>query len=309
MKISREVKAAIFVIFCAFILVFGYSFLKGTSLFKNEKVLHSVYSEVEGLSKGAIVTINGMSIGKVTGIDFNDNYQGIKVSYTVPINLNLSKKSKAILYEVGVIGGKAISIQPIFSNSSIVNDGDVLESSIKPGLTELINQQIAPIQSKIEGILTGVDSVFSGVNNILNYETQDNLKKSLENFSLSIENINELTNSAKEIILQNKMSINSSLRNINKTSENLIQITDSILLSQIKPMINNFEVVGKKLNLTLEKIEKNKGSLGKLINDDALYNNLISASEELETLIKDLKANPKKYVHFSVFGRKNSKQK
>ena len=74
-------------------------------------------------------------------------------------------------------------------------------------------------------------------------------------------------------------------------------------------MINNFEVVGKKLNLTLEKIEKNKGSFGKLVNDDALYNNLISSSEELETLIKDLKANPKKYVHFSIFGRKNSKEK
>ena len=309
MKISREVKAAIFVIFCAIILVFGYNFLKGTSLFKNEKVLHSVYSEVEGLSKGATVTINGMSIGKVIGINFSDNYQGIKVSYTVPKNLNLSKKSKAILYEVGVIGGKAISIQPIFSNSSIVNEGDVLESSIKPGLTELINQQIAPIQNKIEGILTGVDSIFSGVNNIVNYETQDNLKKSLEDFSLSIKNINELTNSVKEIILENKMSINSSFKNINKTSENLIQITDSILLSQIKPMINNFEVVGKKLNLTLEKIEKNKGSLGKLVNDDALYNNLISSSEELETLIKDLKANPKKYVHFSIFGRKNSKEK
>lgn len=307
MKISREVKAAIFVIFCAIILVFGYNFLKGTSLFENEKVLHSVYSEVEGLSKGATVTINGMSIGKVIGINFSDNYQGIKVSYTVPKNLNLSKKSKAILYEVGVIGGKAISIQPIFSNSSIVNEGDVLESSIKPGLTELINQQIAPIQNKIEGILTGVDSIFSGVNNIVNYETQDNLKKSLEDFSLSIENINELTNSVKEIVSENKISINSSFKNINKTSENLIQITDSILLSQIKPMINNFEVVGKKLNLTLEKIEKNKGSLGKLVNDDALYNNLISSSEELETLIKDLKANPKKYVHFSIFGRKNSK--
>ena len=203
--------------------------------------MHSVYSEVEGLSKGATVTINGMSIGKVIGINFSDNYQGIKVSYTVPKNLNLSKKSKAILYEVGVIGGKAISIQPIFSNSSIVNEGDVLESSIKPGLTELINQQIAPIQNKIEGILTGVDSIFSGVNNIVNYETQDNLKKSLEDFSLSIENINELTNSVKEIVSENKISINSSFKNINKTSENLIQITDSILLSQIKPMINNFE--------------------------------------------------------------------
>ena len=79
------------------------------------------------------------------------------MSYTIPENLNLSKKSKAVLYEVGVIGGKAISIQPVFSNTSVVKDGDKLDSSIKPGLTELINQQIAPIQNKIEGILSGVD--------------------------------------------------------------------------------------------------------------------------------------------------------
>ena len=309
MKISKEIKAAFFVIASAFILVFGYNYLKGTPLFSNEKVLYSVYDEVEGLSLGANVTVNGMSIGKVIGINFGDNYKGIKVSFTVPENLNISIKSKAILYEVGVIGGKAISIEPVFSNSSVVKDGDRLDSSIKPGLTELINQQIAPIQNKIEGILTGVDSLFLGINNVVNYETQDNLKKSLENFSLSIKNINDLTNSIKEIISQNKTSINSSFNNINKTSENLIQITDSILLSQIKPMINNFEVVGKKLNITLEKIENNQGTLGKLINDEVLYNNLINSSKELESLIIDLKLNPKKYVHFSIFGRKNNSKK
>ena len=309
MKISKEIKAAFFVIVSAFILVFGYNYLKGTPIFSDEKILHSVYEEVEGLSLGANVTINGMSIGKVVGVNFGDNYEGIKVSFTVPENLNLSKKSKAVLYEVGVIGGKAISIQPIFSNTSIVEDGDKLDSSIKPGLTELINQQIAPIQNKIEGILSGVDSIFSGVNNVVNNETQDNLKKSLENFSLSIRNINDLTISMKEIILQNKTTINSSFNNINKTSENLIKITDSILLSQIKPMINNFEVVGEKLNNTLEKIENKQGTLGKLVNDEALYNNLMNSSKELELLIKDLKSNPKKYVHFSVFGRKNNNDK
>jgi len=309
LKISKEIKAAFFVIASAFILVFGYNYLKGTPIFSNEKVLYSVYDEVEGLSLGANVTVNGMSIGKVIGINFGDNYKGIKVSFTVPENLNISIKSKAILYEVGVIGGMAISIKPVFSNSSVVKDGDRLDSSIKPGLTELINQQIAPIQNKIEGILTGVDSLFLGINNVVNYETQDNLKKSLENFSLSIKNINDLTNSIKKIILQNKTSINSSFNNINKTSENLIQITDSILLSQIKPMINNFEVVGKKLNITLEKIENNQGTLGKLINDEVLYNNLINSSKELESLIIDLKLNPKKYVHFSIFGRKNNNKK
>ena len=309
MKVSKEIKAAFFVIASVFILVFGYNFLKGTPVFSNEKVLHSVYEEVEGLSLGANVTINGMSIGKVIGVSFGDNYEGIKVSFTVPENLNLSKKSKAILYEVGVIGGKAISIQPVFSKTSVVENGDKLDSSIKPGLTELINQQIAPIQNKIEGILSGVDSIFSGVNNVVNNETQDNLKESLQNFSLSIKNINDLTNSMKEIILQNKTIINSSFNNINKTSEYLIQITDSILLSQNKPMINNFEVVGKKLNNTLEKIENNEGTLGKLVNDEALYNNLMNSSKELESLIIDLKSNPKKYVHFSIFGRKNNNDK
>ena len=309
MKFSKEIKAAFFVISSAVVLIFGYNYLKGTPVFSSEKVLYSVYDEVEGLSLGANVTVNGMSIGKVVGIGFNENFKGIKVSFTVPENLNLSKKSKAVLYEVGVIGGKAISVQPVFSNTSVVENGDKLESSIKPGLTELINQQIAPIQNKIEGILTGVDSLFLGINNVVNYETQENLKKSLENFSISIKNVNDLTDSMKEIILQNKTTINSSFSNINKTSENLIQITDSILLSQIKPMINNFELVGEKLNNTLEKIENNQGTLGKLVNDEALYNNLINSSKELESLIIDLKSNPKKYVHFSVFGRKNNNDK
>ena len=305
MKISREVKTAIFVIFCTILIIFGYTYLKGVSIFKNEKTLYSIYDEVEGLAKGANVTMNGMIIGKVIEINFSDDFQGIKVTYTIPKKINLSKKSRAILYEVGVIGGKAISIEPIFSNSLIVSDGDFLESSIKPGFTELINQQIAPIQDKIEGMLTSVDSIFGGISNVMNNETQDNLKKSLQNFSLSIININELTNLMKDIISSNEETINSSFKNINKTSQNLIQITDSILLSQIKPMIDNFEEVGKKLNLTLEKIDNDKGSIGKLLNDKTLYNNLVNSSKKLEELIIDLKSNPKKYVHFSLFGRRN----
>lgn len=305
MKISREVKTAIFVIFCTILIIFGYTYLKGVSIFKNEKTLYSIYDEVEGLAKGANVTMNGMIIGKVIEINFSDDFQGIKVTYTIPKKINLSKKSRAILYEVGVIGGKAISIEPIFSNSLIVSDGDFLESSIKPGFTELINQQIAPIQDKIEGMLTSVDSIFGGISNVMNNETQDNLKKSLQNFSLSIKNINELTNLMKDIISSNEETINSSFKNINKTSQNLIQITDSILLSQIKPMIDNFEEVGKKLNLTLEKIDNDKGSIGKLLNDKTLYNNLVNSSKKLEELIIDLKSNPKKYVHFSLFGRRN----
>jgi len=305
LKISREVKTAIFVIFCTILIIFGYTYLKGVSIFKNEKTLYSIYDEVEGLAKGANVTMNGMIIGKVIEINFSDDFQGIKVTYTIPKKINLSKKSRAILYEVGVIGGKAISIEPIFSNSLIVSDGDFLESSIKPGFTELINQQIAPIQDKIEGMLTSVDSIFGGISNVMNNKTQDNLKKSLQNFSLSIKNINELTNLMKDIISSNEETINSSFKNINKTSQNLIQITDSILLSQIKPMIDNFEEVGKKLNLTLEKIDNDKGSIGKLLNDKTLYNNLVNSSKKLEELIIDLKSNPKKYVHFSLFGRRN----
>jgi phospholipid/cholesterol/gamma-HCH transport system substrate-binding protein len=304
LKISRELKTGVLIITCIAIFIFGFNYLKGTSLLNNDKIVKATYSDVEGLVIGANVTISGMNVGKVKNIDFDENYEKILVTFSLRNDLNFSSQSKAQLYEAGLIGGKAIAIIPIYEQGSIVKDGDVLPSEIKPGLTELVNQQIAPLQDKIEGLLTSADSLFAGVSNVMNYDTQNNLKLALEGLSVSINNISRLTENMNHIVIQNEQNFKGTMNNLKDTSKNLSQITDSFNKMPLASTIKNFEETSADLKTIISRLETGNGSAGKFLNDDALYNKLLGSSEALETLLNDLKANPKNYVHFSIFGRK-----
>ena len=304
MKISRELKTGVLIITCIAIFIFGFNYLKGTSLLNNDKIVKATYSDVEGLVIGANVTISGMNVGKVKNIDFDENYEKILVTFSLRNDLNFSSQSKAQLYEAGLIGGKAIAIIPIYEQGSIVKDGDVLPSEIKPGLTELVNQQIAPLQDKIEGLLTSADSLFAGVSNVMNYDTQNNLKLALEGLSVSINNISRLTENMNHIVTQNEQNFKGTMNNLKDTSKNLSQITDSFKKMPLASTIKNFEETSADLKTIISRLETGNGSAGKFLSDDALYNKLLGSSEALETLLNDLKANPKNYVHFSIFGRK-----
>lgn len=304
MNLSREVKTALLVLSCIGTFIFGFGYLKGTSLFDNEKELYAIYEDVEGLMVGAKVTINGYSVGKVKNIDFDENYKDIKVTFSLRNDLNFSNQSLAQLYEAGLIGGKAIAIIPNNDAGEPIKNGDILPSEVKPGLTELVNQQIAPLQNKIEGLLTSADSLFAGVSNVLNYESQNNLKLALKGLTESISNINELSESMGRIVNANEKVFNSTMGHVETTSKNLSQLTDSLSKIELSTTMKNMEVASTQLKSILVNLEKGKGSAGKLLNDDALYNELLHSSEALEALLTDLKEHPKKYVHFSLFGRK-----
>ena len=304
MNLSREVKTALLVLSCIGTFIFGFGYLKGTSLFDNEKELYAIYEDVEGLMVGAKVTINGYSVGKVKNIDFDENYKDIKVTFSLRNDLNFSNQSLAQLYEAGLIGGKAIAIIPNNDAGEPIKNGDILPSEVKPGLTELVNQQIAPLQNKIEGLLTSADSLFAGVSNVLNYESQNNLKLALKGLTESISNINELSESMGRIVNANEKVFNSTMGHVETTSKNLSQLTDSLSKIELSTTMKNMEVASTQLKSILMNLEEGKGSVGKLLNDDALYNELLHSSEALEALLTDLKKHPKKYVHFSLFGRK-----
>jgi len=304
LNLSREVKTALLVLSCIGTFIFGFSYLKGTSLFDNEKELYAIYEDVEGLMVGAKVTINGYSVGKVKNIDFDENYKDIKVTFSLRNDLNFSNQSLAQLYEAGLIGGKAIAIIPNNDAGEPIKNGDILPSEVKPGLTELVNQQTAPLQNKIEGLLASADSLFAGVSNVLNYESQNNLKLALKGLTESISNINELSESMGRIVNANEKVFNSTMGHVETTSKNLSQLTDSLSKIELSTTMKNMEVASTQLKSILMNLEEGKGSVGKLLNDDALYNELLHSSEALEALLTDLKEHPKKYVHFSLFGRK-----
>ena len=304
MRLSKEIKAAFFVLSTILLFIFGFNFLKGSSLLDKQKTIYAVYDEVDGLLVGANVMINGLSIGNVTELDFLPNSTKILVTIKVKDKLNFSSKSTASIYETGVLGGLAISIDPIFERESIVKTGDTLNSSVRPGLTELINRQIEPLSRQLQSTITSVDSIFTGASNVLNRQTQEEIKESINVLTSAIKAINNSSIIIEKTLTDKNAQINNTIDNFEKISSNLSEVSNELNSFGLSSLLSNLEVSVDGISSIVNKLDSDKSTIGKLINEDEVYNNLNSSIESLNSLISDIKANPKKYVHFSVFGRK-----
>ena len=309
MKYSKEIKSFLLVSIGLLLFVFGYNFLKGQSLLKTQKIIYTGYPEIEGLIPGAKITLNGLSIGSVIQADFLPGTTKILITMNIRGDINFSKSSEAILYATGLIGGKAISIKPRFDSSKFVISGDTLKSLIKPGFTELVNRQIAPLQEKIESTLTSVDSLFIGVSNVLNENTQNNLKKTLENLSISLENINNASVVLSNLLVSNQDNFSNTMDNLSNTSDNLSTITDSLSAIKFSYTVKQYEIAANNINQLLTSLKAGEGSAGKFLKNDNIYERLDNAAGALEDLLTDLKQNPKRYVQFSIFGKKEKSEK
>ncbi len=304
MKLSKEIRAAIFVLTSILLFIFGFNYLKGTSLLDRQKTIYAVYDEVDGLLVGANVMINGLSIGNVTELDFLPNSTKILVTIKVKDKLNFSSKSTASIYETGVLGGLAISIEPVFDRQSIVKTGDTLRSSVRPGLTELINRQIEPLSRQLQSTITSVDSIFTGASNVLNIDTQENLKESIEILTSAINAINKSASIIENTLTEKNDKINNTLDNIESISDNLSKVAQDLNEFGISNVLVDIKESTEGINSVIQNLNSGSSSLGKLINKDELYENLNSSILSLNELIDDISENPKKYVHFSIFGRK-----
>ena len=304
MRLSKEIKAAFFVLSTILLFIFGFNYLKGSSILDKQKTIYAVYDEVDGLLVGANVMINGLSIGNVTELDFLPNSTKILVTLKVKDKLNFSSKSTASIYETGVLGGLAISIEPVFERESIVKTGDTLMSSVRPGLTELINRQIEPLSRQLQSTITSVDSIFTGASNVLNRQTQEEIKESISVLTSAINAINNSSVIIEETLTSKNTQINNTIDNFEKISSNLSNVSNELNSFGLTSLLSNLEISVDGINSIVNKLNSDNSTLGKLINEDEVYNNLNSSIESLNILINDIKANPKKYVHFSVFGRK-----
>ena len=304
MNLSKEIKAAIFVLTTIILFIFGFNYLKGSSLLDKQKNLYAVYDEVDGLLVGANVMINGLSIGNVTDLDFLPNSTKIVVTLKVKDKINFSSNSSATIYETGVLGGLAIAIEPIFQKGLVVKSGDTLNSNIRPGLTELINRQIEPLQRKLESTLTSVDSIFSGASYVLNKETQNDIKESINILTSAVSAINNSSLIIERTLTEKNTQINNSIDNIESISSNLSVVSKELNDFPLTSVLSNLDKSLEGINTIVDNLNSENSSLGKLISKDDVYENLNLSIENLNLLISDIKTNPKKYIHFSVFGRK-----
>ena len=220
-------------------------------------------------------------------------------------DFNFSKNSIAELYESGLIGGKAISIIPAFDGSANTISGDVLKSKIKPGLTELVNQRLTPLQEKIESVMVSADHLLNNVNSIFDEKTKSEIKGSISQLEQTISSFEKTSNSLQNLLETNKNAINNSIGNFSDISDDLSIVTDKLSKSDFEQTINELKYSLNSFNSLLSDLGRGEGSLGKLFNDEGLYNNLEASLGQLESLLEDMKLNPKRYVHFSLFGKKN----
>ena len=288
--------------------IFSFNYLKGINLLEKSRHFIVVYDNVEGLVASNPVTINGFKIGNVQKINLSaDGSNKLEIKLIIDNEVEFSKSSKAELYETGLIGGKAIAIIPNYQDGSIAESGDYLQGTIKPGLTELVNQKLTPLQDKLESAIQNADKVVLNINELLSNDTKTSLQQSILNFKNISESLNETTNNVNSIILNNSNTIENSLKNIESSSKNINEITKSVSDANVSDLISKLNSTVSNFNLTLNKINNGNGSVSKLLENDAIFNNLEKATSELEALINDIKVNPNRYVHFSIFGKKANK--
>jgi len=288
--------------------IFSFNYLKGINLFEKSRTFTVVYQNVEGLEPSNPVTISGYKIGKVQNINIsNDGTNKLEIKLLIDNDVKFSKSSKAELYETGLIGGKAIAIIPNYDDKSIALDGDYLIGTIKPGFTELVNQRLSPLQEKLESAIKNADNVMLTINSVFDNETKNSIQESIRNFKNLSMSLNETTENLHSLISDNSNSIDKSLKNIELTSENLSVITENISEANIKDLINNINSTVTGFNSIINKVNDGEGSVSKFLENDAVFNNLENATLELEILINDIKTNPNRYVHFSIFGKKPKK--
>ena len=287
------------------LFVFGFNYLKGQNLLESSRTFYTEYTNVEGLAASTPVTINGLPVGKVIDIGFKGDGSGkLLVKLLVNSDFEFSKNSKAQLYETGLIGGKAIAIIPAFDGADNAKNNDYLVGTIKAGLTELVNKRLTPLQEKIEIMMVSADSLLTNINDVFDNKTKANLQASIAGFTDVIQNFKKTSESLNSLIVSNEEKLNSTLTNVDNISSNLSKVSDSLANANVGQTMKDLESTIQNFNSILAKVENGEGSLGKLLKDDGMYNNLEGATLQLEQLLEDMKLNPKRYVHFSLFGKK-----
>ena len=303
MNISKEVKTAILVIAGIVLFIFGFNYLKGQNLLDSSRTFYAVYDNVEGVVISTPVTINGLTVGKVMEINFKEDNSGkILVKLMVDSDFEFSKNSKAELYETGLIGGKAIAIVPANDNAENAKSEAHLQGSVKAGLSELVNQKLTPLQEKMVTMMISADSLLNNLNDVFDTNTKANLRKSIAGLNSTIESFKSTSISLNQTIKSNQGKIDNVLTNAEKLTGDLSKITNEISESDLKQTLKNLESTLQNFDKIIANLEKGEGSMGKLLKDEALYDNLKGASKEMELLLQDIKLHPKRY--FRILSKK-----
>jgi phospholipid/cholesterol/gamma-HCH transport system substrate-binding protein len=309
MKFRKEARIGLIVTLALAMTFWGINFLKGRNIFTASHQFYAVYNNIGGLQKSSIVSANGYTVGSVTDIQFHrGNINSIVVEISIERRFKVPKNTIIEIYSTDFMGSKAVNL--ILGNSiEFAKQNDTLRSKFDGDLNTLVSKKLMPLKEKTENLIVSTDSVMNIIRNTFTPEAQKDIKLSIQALRLLIESQKEKVS----IILNNLQSISENLEKSNKSYTNIItnlsDISDSLKAANIKKIIDQSQITLQQTNEILNKFNSGKGTVGKLVNNDSLYFSLQKTVSDLDKLINDLKENPKRYVHLSLFGSKEKKKK
>lgn len=301
MKMKREVKIGIFAVLMVCCAWAGIRFLSGIDVFSRSNIYYVEYDQVVGIHSASFVMVQGVKVGKVSAIELDPkNSDKVLVKLSIDRQYDIPVDSKAKIFSPGLMSSMAIGID-MGKSTQYLESGDHIESSVEKGIMDIAGAELENITGKLSVTLDSVNSLLSA--------NSTSIEGTLSNLNTLSAQLNDLLASQKsnidgvmggfsefsQTLGNNSERIDSMINNLNTLSRDL---SEANLGSELNTTLDN-------LNVTIAKLNEGEGSMGKLLNDEELYANLAALSGNIDALMIDLKENPKRYVHFSLFGRKD----
>ena len=319
MKIRREYSIALLVLGAVGLLIFGINFLKGLDLFQKRNIYHVVYNDVSGITGASPVYFNGYKVGQVISTSLvREGKGGIAVSFQLNEDgLKLPSDTEVRIYSADLFS-RALQLV-IGTSTEFAQAGDTLTGDSQLSLTDAVGQQIDPLKRKAEDMLANVDSLLSGLNQVLNDSAIGDIDASFSSIRSTLETFNTTSIRLDGMVAAEADAIHKILTNLTAVSQNLVVYNErisSILQNmdtlsgtlagqELKQAVSDLSTSSAQLRAVMDDLQAGEGSLGALLKNDTLYNNLESASRELDLMLEDVRLNPNRYVHLSLFGKKD----
>ncbi|MCF8276682.1 MAG: MlaD family protein [Flavobacteriales bacterium] len=332
MKYSKEIRTGVIAIAIIFVFVWGYNFLKGNDIFSKQRVYYTTYENVGGLTKSNAVTVNGFKVGLVKDVYFEPVHRDkLIVEFMLTAdNYEIPKGAKATLVS-DLLGTTSINLVTSKDEDGVelvgyYMEGDTLPSEVEGALMESItdlSSSLATTKMKADRLFDSLDSLVVDIRDVLGPgDRESSVNRAITDLAKTMDNLKNASSKIDGILAQDGQlgriladvegfttTLDENKDEIDNLLNNLSTLSDSLAAAELAATINNANKTFAELAEAMEKINNGEGTIGKLFKDDSVYNNLEAATRDLDSLFIDIKANPNRYVHVSVFGRKEKKKK
>ncbi|MBS1760753.1 MAG: MCE family protein [Bacteroidetes bacterium] len=311
MKVSNETKVGALTVIALVFLILGFNFLKNNDLFSKRKLIYAIFPNLGSLSRSNDVKVNGYRIGSIYKLAKTDkDANQFVVAIDVAEEVNIPKDSKAIISSP-LIGASFINIEK-GKDSSYLKIGDTLQSKEDKNLMDDVKAEVTPTLQKVRGSLDTLNLLINNVNSVIDASAKQNLHEALANLNKSSQSIKSLLDAETGAIAKTINSANEFINNIKKNSENINatianakSLSDKLAKLELQPTIDSLQSTISLLKNSAAKITSKDGSLGALISDRTLYDQINRTIIKAQTLVDDLRVHPKRYVNLSIFGKKD----